>query len=87
MSGAVTGINQTASVTPIHTFVKFRGIFTLQRLNIESAGTVCVHEKLQSCIVSLASLERAGLRIIWELETNGAGLVGVDWMEVISWKY
>ena len=57
MSGAVTGINhQTASVTPIHTFVKFLGIFTLQRLNIETAGaSLCSREaRVMHCVISVS---------------------------------
>ena len=91
MSGAVTGINQTASMTPIHTFVKFLGIFTLERLNIETAGAslCCFHKKLQSCIVSLASLERG-----WPQNNLGtgdkwrwlvwSGLDGGDILEVLA---
>ena len=60
MSGAVTGINRTASLTPIHSFVKFLRIFTLERLNIES---LCSQEaKVMHCVINVS--RETGVRII-----------------------
>ena len=77
MSGAVTGINRTASLTPIHSFVKFLRIFTLERLNIES---LCSQEaKVMHCVINVSRERRQNNFGNWLLVKES----GYEWMEEV----